>query len=315
MANDDPTESAVAAQVTRETCPGCGGRGPFTLFAEAKVDAARLDDLAFASRKAPELMHHRLVTCPACDLLLANPIPSPDAVGEAYHEAAFDSADEARCASRTYARLVERIRASLPDSDGVLDIGTGEGSFLEELAGRGFTGLTGVEPSAAPIAAAKPEIRARIRHELFDPKAFEPASLSLVTCFQTIEHVFEPGRLAADVLSLLKPGGAFLIVCHNRRALSAKILGRRSPIFDIEHMQLFSVRSGRALLATAGFERVRAGMFLNTYPVHYWTKLLPVPRKESVVRRLRGSAFGRAKIALPAGNLAVVGFRPVARSA
>jgi SAM-dependent methyltransferase len=307
----EPPESATFAQITREVCPGCGGPGPFTLWAEAKVDPAKLNDLAFASRKAPELMHHRLVTCPRCDLLLANPIPSPDAVGQAYHDAAFDSADEARCASRTYAGLVERVRASLPDSDGVLDIGTGEGSFLAELARRGFTGLAGVEPSAAPIAAASPEIRPLIRHELFDVKAFAPASFSLVTCFQTVEHVFEPAQLAREVLTLLKPGGAFLIVCHNRRGLSARILGTRSPIFDIEHMQLFSLKATRALLAGAGYERVRSGMIINRYPAHYWAKLLPLGgRKDAIVSRLRGSALGRATVPLPAGNQVAVGFRP-----
>jgi len=137
MTSPEPIPSATSALITRTVCPGCGGPGPFKLYAEANVDPGKLDGLAFASRKDPELMHHRLVVCPRCDLLLANPIPSPDAVGQAYHDAAFDSADEARCASRTYANLVERVRSALPDTDGVLDIGTGEGSFLEELARRG----------------------------------------------------------------------------------------------------------------------------------------------------------------------------------
>src|SRR5258705_5716234 len=101
MTDADRADSATSAQIERATCPVCGGRGPFDLFADAQVDENRLNNLAFASRKAPELMHHRLVTCPTCDLLFANPIPSPEAVGEAYHLADFDSAEEARAASRT----------------------------------------------------------------------------------------------------------------------------------------------------------------------------------------------------------------------
>jgi SAM-dependent methyltransferase len=257
-------------------------------------------------------MHLRLVTCPGCDLLFANPIPKQQAVEQAYHDASFDSAEEAGHASRTYGRLIDTIRQDLPGSDGVLDIGTGEGSFLEELGSRGFTGLVGVEPSAAPVAAAKPETRPLIRHELFNPSAFTPASFSLITCFQTLEHVFEPGELVRAVYHLLKPGGAFVAVCHDRRALSARILGKKSPIFDIEHLQLFSPRSGRALLTSAGYERVKAKMIYNRYPVHYWSKLLPIPggRKEAVVSRLRHSSVGRAAVSLPAGNQVIVGFKP-----
>jgi SAM-dependent methyltransferase len=259
-------------------------------------------------------MHHRLVTCPACDLLFANPIPAVDAVEEAYAEASFDSADEARYASRTYASLIERIRRSLPDSHGVLDIGTGEGSFLEELGDRGFSGLVGVEPSAAPVAAAKPETRALIREEVFDPKAFDEASFSLVTCFQTLEHVFEPAELVRNAMGLLKPGGAFVAVCHDRRAPANRILGMKSPIYDIEHMQLFSPRSARMLLSHAGYERIHVSRIMNRYPVHYWAKLLPVPggRKESLVERLKRSSLGRAAVGLPAGNQVLFGFKPTA---
>ena len=109
----------------------------------------------------------------------------------------------------------------------------------------------------------------------------------------------------------MKPGGAFVAVCHNRRALSARVLGKKSPIFDIEHLQLFSPRSGQALLAHAGYERVKAKMIYNRYPVHYWSKLLPIPgRKDAVVSRLRRSAVGRAAVSLPAGNQIILGFKP-----
>jgi SAM-dependent methyltransferase len=308
----DRDNSATSAELERTACPGCDGKGPYSLYAEAKIDPRLVGELAFASRKSPELMHHRLVQCPDCDLLFANPIPQTTAVEQAYAEASFDSAEEAGFASRAYARLIDGIRKDLPDSAGVLDIGTGEGSFLDELTARGFTGLVGVEPSAAPIAAAKPETRALIREEPFDPNAFAPESFALITCFQTLEHVFEPAILARDVLRLLKPGGAFVAVCHNRRALSARVLGKKSPIFDIEHMQLFSPQSGRTLLTHAGYERVRASMIVNRYPVYYWSRLLPIPggRKDSVVDRLKRSAIGRAAVSLPAGNQVLVGFKP-----
>ena len=68
---------------------------------------------------------------------------------------------------------------------------------------------------------------------------------------------------------MLKPGGALFLIGHNRRAFSAKVLGRKSPIFDIEHLQLFSPVSVRHLLERAGFSRVEVRPVFNRYPLRY----------------------------------------------
>ena len=88
----------------------------------SNVDPARLDQFAFASRKLPEYMHHRLMICKTCDLVYASPVPAPDELHEAYAEAAFDSGTEAAYAARTYGRIVDRLIPRLPDLKGALDI-------------------------------------------------------------------------------------------------------------------------------------------------------------------------------------------------
>jgi SAM-dependent methyltransferase len=281
------------------------------VFREANIDARQLDAFAFASRKIPEYMHHRLVACPSCDLLYVSPMPSLPEMETAYHEAAFDSGEEAGCASRTYAALLRRIIPSLPDRVGALDIGTGEGSFLEELLAAGFEQVVGVEPSAAPIAAAKPEIRPLIRQGFFRAEDFGESSFSLVTCFQTIEHVPDPLEICRGAFRLLKKGGALFLVAHNRRALSAKIMGTKSPIFDIEHLQLFSPASCKRLLTEAGFANIHVGPTWNRYPLHYWLKLVPIPRdlKLRMIRGLKWARVGYLPVVLPAGNLMAVGYK------
>jgi SAM-dependent methyltransferase len=178
----------------------------------------------------------------------------------------------------------------------------------------GFSGVVGVEPSAAPIAAAIPEVKSLIRHDIFRVENFAPQSLSLITCFQTFEHLSDPLAMCADAYQLLKPGGAVLFIGHNRRALSARLLGRRSPIFDIEHLQLFSPASVRRLLSEAGFANVEVGSLLNWYPISYWTKLLPLPivLKRGFIGLLRATGLGRLPAPMPAGNLYVIGYKPSA---
>ena len=301
-------------EMISRACPLCGSTDTGRVFAEANYQLDRLDGFSFASRKVPEYMHYRLIDCPGCDLLYANPLPRADYLARGYSEAAYDSGVEARCAGATYAELLPGIGSRLPDRIGALDIGAGDGAFLEQLLRAGFEGVVGVEPSRAPIAAARAEVRPLLREGLFSGADFLPGSLSLVTCFQTLEHLPDPRQTTREVFALLKPGGAAYFICHNRRALSARVLGRKSPIFDIEHLQLFSPGSARFLLEQAGFGEVTVAGVLNRYPLRYWLRLLPLPpaAKRRLISALDLLGWGDRLIPMPAGNIAVVGFKPAA---
>ena len=301
----------VLGELTARACPICGSRDDSDVFAAQRLDTASLDRYAFASRKRPEHMRLRLVSCPDCDLVYASPVPAPEVLARAYESAAFDSEVEARFAARTYADALGALLRTLPDRHGALDIGTGEGAFLEQLLDAGFTGVAGVEPSTAPIAAARPRVAALIEHDVFRADARPQGSLSLVTCFQTIEHVPDPAALVRDAVRLLKPGGVLALVCHDRRAPVNRLLGLRSPIVDVEHQQLFSAASATELLRAAGLVDVGRRAIRNRYPLRYWLRLLPLPRRagELAERVLAGTRVGDRALTLGVGNLLAWGRR------
>ncbi len=311
MAN--PTH-AFLGELSARACPVCGSTDDSDVFAEERLDTASLDRYAFASRKRPEHMRLRLVRCRQCDLVYASPVPAPEALARAYEEAAFDSAIEGRFAARTYREALAPLLAVLPDRDGALDIGTGEGAFLGELLDAGFTGVGGVEPSTEPIAAAEARIADLIEHEVFTPDVRPAGSLSLVTCFQTIEHVPDPAVLVRDAARLLKPGGVLALVCHDRRAPVNRLLGLRSPIVDVEHQQLFSPLSVTRLLRGAGLVDVGHRAIRNRYPLRYWVRLLPLPRRvgELAQRVLERAGIGDRALTVPVGNLLAWGRRSAA---
>lgn len=293
-------------------CPLCGSSDDSHVVARARFDADRLDEFAFSSRKLPEYMHHRLIACPVCDVVYASPLPAtPQALVKAYEDAAFDSAAESRYASLTYGRLLARIEATLPDRVGAIDVGTGDGAFLERLLAQQFTDVVGVEPSRAPIQAAKAHIRPLIRSGPFEFRQGDGGRFSLVTCFQTLEHLYDPLAFCRYAYAILKENGATLLVCHDRRAVSTKLLGTKSPIFDIEHLQLFSRQSLRYLLERAGFSSIRILSVWNTYPLHYWLKLFPFPQalKRSFLLISKKVGIGYLPVSIPAGNIAAVGYK------
>lgn len=291
-------------------CPVCQSSQHAVPYAERKIDESRLSSFSFASRKLPEYMHHTLKLCRNCDLLFAIPDPSLN-LHAAYESAAYDSNTEAVFAAATYRRILQPVLNKIPHKTRLLDIGAGDGAFLNEMLSVGFTELIGLEPSSAPVHAAHPNVRNCLRMEMFREGLFEPNSFSLITCFQTIEHVPDPLALCIEAQKLLKPGGLLAIIAHNRNGLLNRILGHKSPIFDIEHLQLFSPPSLHKLLEKAGFQNISARPFRNTYPLAYWARLFPFPAPiKPTILRLIQTTIGPLPLPLPVGNLLCTATKP-----
>lgn len=267
---------------------------------------------SFASRKLPEFMCHQLVQCPTCDLVYANEPPDQSELAHAYHVSDFDSAQEADDAAAAYDKAVAPVLPKLPRKGAALEIGTGTGIFLEALKRRGFTTVVGVEPSSAAIAAAPAHRQAWIRETIFREPDFEPESFDLICCFMTMEHVQDPNEIASAASRLLRPGGALALVTHDYRSSINRLLGRKSPIIDIEHMQLFSPKSIGQLLTRNGFESIDISSFQNRYALRYWMRLLPLPvsLKNIVLKGLEITSVADMKLSANVGNMLSIGYRP-----
>ena len=294
-------------------CPVCRSTDA-RVFVEARFDQSELDSMSFSSRKVPEGLYHRLLECASCELLYASPVPTFESLTDAYRQADYASGEEARYAAATYAKVVETIAPQLPDLRGAVDIGAGDGAFLERLRNAGFEETVGFEPSEAPLAAAPASVRDSIRPEPFSAGVLPDESFTLISCMQTIEHVLDPLEVCRDAARALAPRGAMLIACHDRRAFTARLLKQRSPIFDIEHVQLFSPRSMSVLLQLAGLERIEVRPLRNRYPLRYWLQLAPLPeRLETALQRMLSAArVVDRPVSLGVGNLVAVGYKPAA---
>ena len=293
-------------------CPVCHtGAEKARLFLEGNIDPGRLTASSFASRKEPEYMCHRLVQCPTCDLVYVDQPPAQDELAHAYHAATYDSSEEAKDAAAAYLSAMLPTIQALPRRRSALEIGTGTGIFLEHLERAGFSELCGVEPSSAAIAAAPPSRRAWIRQEMFDEHNFAPESFDLICCFMTLEHVPDPGLVARGALRLLRTGGAFVTVTHDYRSWINRLLGRRSPIIDIEHMQMFSEPSVRYLFESSGYADITSQRLVNSYSLDYWLRLTPLPPllKRGMRNLLSAVRMYHCRLGIDVGNRITSGFK------
>lgn len=295
----------------RRPCPICNlFPAREQVFLEENIDASALNEFSFASRKLPEHCCYQMIRCGRCDLVYVDRPPSQGSLAHAYHTAQYDSSEEANDAAKSYARAfapaLQRIQ-----KQAALEIGTGTGVFLEELLGLGFDSVTGIEPSTAAIMAAPEHRRAWIREGIFAEHDYEPQSFDVVCCFMTLEHVYDPRDISEAALRLLRPGGAFLSVTHDYRSIVNRILGRSSPIVDIEHMQLFSHDSISTLLKSTGYVDIDVRRFANRYSLRYWNRLAPLPHrvKSSLDAALLTSGLGGLKLSVNVGNTAAIGFK------
>jgi SAM-dependent methyltransferase len=289
-------------------CPLCGSTDDTRQRFAGRVDPTRIDGMSYASRKEPEYMSLRMVICPRCDLLYAPRVPAAEFLARAYAQSGYDSDAEARHAAASYAEALRGRLDRLPDRASALEIGTGNGALLAHLRALDFEQVVGIEPSREAAQAAAPEVRALIRVENFDPARLPAGHFTLIVANQTLEHVADPYGLLAAARGLLKPAGILMLVSHNYRHWLMRLLGGRSPIIDIEHLQVFSPASLRFALQRAGFAHAEIRPFANRYPLHYWARLLPLPRplkrslREGARRGARGG-IGNWMLRASVGNL------------
>ncbi len=109
-------------------------------------------------------------------------------------------------------------------SKAVLDLGCAGGFMAEALARRGAD-VTGIDPAAEAIDAARAHARdgkLRIGYDVGVGEAlpYDDASFDAVVCVDVLEHVADLNKVLSEVARTLRPGGLFLFDTINRNPLA-----------------------------------------------------------------------------------------------
>jgi SAM-dependent methyltransferase len=289
-------------------CAICETPGNADTLYPANFDAASLNPDIFSARRLPDLLHYQIVRCRRCGLVRSDPAADPRLLTELYRESHFTYGADTPNLAKTYGAYLKRTERYGVAKDHLLEIGCGDGFFLQEALRQVYAQVSGVEPGQDAVQRADPLIRPRIRLGMMRPDLFPPDTFSAICLFQTLDHIPNPNELLAECYKVLQPGGIMLCLNHNIDALSARLLKEKSPIIDIEHTYLYNPQTMRQLFEKHHFQIREVAPAWNLIRFHSLLRLMPLQKnvKHKVLSHLENDTVGKLSLWLPLGNLYII---------
>ena len=207
-----------------------------------------------------------VVKCKNCSLVFVYPHPDYKQLKEHYDATYYrewvegQKSDRKRMWSRRL-RGLEKFR----QGGSILDVGCGEGTFLQVAKKNGWT-INGTELSPYGAKYATNLLGVGIFcGELYDA-GFPENSFDVITMWHVLEHVTDPRGYLTEIQRVLRSDGLLVIAVPNVKNLLMKIAyrivkRRRMKLFmrgeKEVHLYHFSPQTIKAYLDTTGFECLR----------------------------------------------------------
>lgn len=213
------------------------------------------------SSSSDQSLFEQLVQCVKCGLVYLNPRFSDQMIVDAYtkgEDRTFIKQDAMRI--RTFVdairQLVKEKMLKLAPETKILDVGCAGGAFLRAAKTMGLSPI-GVEPSRWLSHYARTEYGLDVRSGTLLEQDFDRSSFDLITLWDVIEHLSDPGRELAYTHSLLKSDGVLVVNYPDFGSFPARMLGRKWPFLLSVHLIYYTPNTIRRQLEKYGFQVVK----------------------------------------------------------
>ncbi|OIP33343.1 MAG: hypothetical protein AUK23_03170 [Deltaproteobacteria bacterium CG2_30_43_15] len=213
--------------------------------------------------------NYHIVKCIKCGLLFVNPMPSEKEIEKYYKEDFYDEEKFVETTGKTFEYLhkstqrradeykpfLDYLKENAPPPGKLIDIGCGDGTFLELAKGCGWD-VSGIEPSKRATTFCV-EKGLNVFNQSYERVKFEDDSFNVVTSFVLIEHLCEPKKLLSYMFKILKPGGVALITTCNIDSYEAKQKGVAwDNLIPPVHLIYFSPKTLSRMIGKIGFKKI-----------------------------------------------------------
>jgi SAM-dependent methyltransferase len=218
-------------------------------------------DGAKAWLRAPDRLHGRLekytlVRCQACSLVWLSDPPRPEEMSLHYTEA-YDEliSNGGKDSPGRWGFREEALKLHKPFGK-LLDIGCSSGSFLEYIRGKSWE-LYGIEMSEDCAKEAQAKSGGQIFTGPILDASYPSQFFDVITCFDVLEHLYEPSTVMGRVHEWLKPGGIFYVLVPNVDSAEARVFGSYWHGLELpRHLFHYSPASLKFLAESAGLRVV-----------------------------------------------------------
>ena len=289
-------------------CAICREVSGYKLLYNQNFKIEAINQNTFSARRMPDRSHYRVVRCKKCGMVFSTPILDSKEIETLYRTSDFTYGTVTRDLKHTYGSYLKKAEKYIREKNRLLEIGCGNGFFLETAKELGFNEVKGVEPSLEAVRQASPELAPGILNRIFGPDLYPASYFNVICFFQTLDHIEDPNKFLEYCRDYLNDKGIVLCITHNIGSLTAKLLGERCPMIDVEHIYLFNKLTLNKIFHQNHFEVIKVFDIKNTYPLWYYLRMLPLPGqiKNDLIQKITNSKLGKIRLSLNIGNIGII---------
>ena len=266
--------TALDGHLTTIVCPSCGAE-KFRVVRPAKYPAEiSLEEFRDAFRASSDhSLLDQLVCCQSCSLVYINPRVSEEILLGGYSDAVdpdFVAQNPERI--KTFTRMTKKIleRLKIAENSGlkILDVGCAGGAFLVAAQDCGLQPV-GIEPNHWAADFGRRTYGLDIHQGILTPGRFPDSSFDMVSLWDVIEHLTEPGVVLKTIRAVLKPSGVLIVNFPDYGSWVARLMGDKWPFLLSVHLLYYTRATMTQELRRAGFEVLNIRPHFQSLPLGY----------------------------------------------
>ena len=204
-------------------------------------------------RELKRFSKHFLVKCNSCGFVFCKKIPTTEELINHY-KTYPRGGDISIITVKRYNELFD-VFESYRKTNNILDIGCGNGHFLEVAAKRGWN-VYGTEFTDEAIDVCNKK-NIKMNQGILNPENYNKIEFDVITSFEVIEHINNPEIEIQNIKKLLRTKGLFYFTTPNFNSLSRFILKENWNVIEYpEHLSYYTAKTINRFLNNKGFEKI-----------------------------------------------------------
>ncbi|MFA5118435.1 MAG: glycosyltransferase [Candidatus Omnitrophota bacterium] len=207
---------------------------------------------------------YKVLQCSGCRFAFVRPLPADDLLSGNYAQDYYKPwiTQQRLSRQKMWHNRLKRLNAAAPHKGRLLDVGCGDGLFLETAQNAGWR-VFGTEFSSYAVSFIKEKYGIEVFRGDITEYESPGSEFDAVTLWHVLEHTRDPVAVIKKLRSLLKDDGILVLALPNldnwlSRGIYRLVKGKKPHLFsplDRElHLNFFKKETLVALLEMSGFE-------------------------------------------------------------